>query len=164
MTTWTGTLPVVAFGEVVDGADITTMLSALHGVTDAWTDYSGTLAWTTSGTNPAIGNGTIQARYLQAGKLVIYVGVITMGSTTTFGSASWLVSVPVAPSTAALGMGAAMCFDSSTGANKQAAAAELASATNLQFFASTLGVVGATAPFTWATSDFLRWTIVYEAA
>src|SRR5688572_28327966 len=65
----------------------------LKAIGDPWTAYTPT--WTGTGTNPAIVNGTIGGRYLQAGKLVIGNFQIVMGSSTTFGTGSWLVGLPV---------------------------------------------------------------------
>jgi hypothetical protein len=44
-----------------------------------YSDYTPT--WTTSGTQPAIGNATVVARYVQIGGLVHAWGQITFGST-----------------------------------------------------------------------------------
>lgn len=60
----------------------------------AWSTYSPT--WTAASTNPAIGNGTIAGRYVQVGKTVHFRVVITMGSTTTYGTGQWSVTLPVA--------------------------------------------------------------------
>ena len=60
-----------------------------------WTDY--TCTWSGSTTNPVIGNGTIDASYHRIGKTVFFNVVITMGSTTTYGSGQWRVSLPFTP-------------------------------------------------------------------
>lgn len=148
---------VIPAGHKLLAADF----DAYENLTGAWTDYSGSLQWTAS-VNPAIGNGTIDAKYMQTGRLVIYRGRIIMGSTTTFGSGSWLVSLPV-NCAVTVEIGAAVAQDNSTPANSQPAAIRLSTATTANFFA-TGGSVSATVPFAWATSDQLRWTIVYEAA
>ncbi|MCZ0996397.1 hypothetical protein O1L44_30085 [Streptomyces noursei] len=75
-------------GEVVTAAllnqEIRDQFNTFFG---AWTDYSGTFVWgAESGTQPAIGNGTIVARYMKIGRTVDYLQRLTMGSTTTYGN------------------------------------------------------------------------------
>ena len=53
--------------------------------------------WGAVTTNPAIGNGTIVGAYTQIQKLVYFRIAITAGSTTTFGSGAYTLTLPVAP-------------------------------------------------------------------
>lgn len=62
----------------------------------AWTTYSA--AWTAATTNPTIGNGTISDGYRRRGDTVTFRVAIIMGSTTTFGSGDYFVSLPVGAS------------------------------------------------------------------
>lgn len=75
--------------------------AALAALDAAWTAY--TPAWTSTGTAPALGNGTLTGSYRKVGsKTVFYKIRLTPGSTTTFGTGSYLLSLPaVAKSTAA---------------------------------------------------------------
>ncbi|MFJ9315765.1 hypothetical protein ACIRN4_16365 [Pimelobacter simplex] len=59
---------------------------------DPWTAYTPT--WTASTTSPVLNNGTISGRYVLAGKWLMFRINITMGSTTTFGSGAYAVSLP----------------------------------------------------------------------
>jgi hypothetical protein len=59
----------------------------------AWTTYSP--SWTAGGTNPVIGNGTITGRYKAIGKTVFVSVNKSMGSTTTYGTGAWRISLPV---------------------------------------------------------------------
>ncbi|MDP8971156.1 MAG: hypothetical protein M3N52_11820 [Actinomycetota bacterium] len=59
-----------------------------------WASF--TPAWTAATTNPAIGDGTITGRYHQVGKTVHFEIQITMGTTTTYGSGAYSLSLPVA--------------------------------------------------------------------
>lgn len=54
-----------------------------------------TPVWTAATTNPAIGNGSVGGLYAQDGHLITGFFKIEMGSTTTFGSGAYRVSMPV---------------------------------------------------------------------
>lgn len=58
-----------------------------------WKPY--TPAWFTTGTQPAIGNGTITGRYQQTNGLVAFAAEIKAGSTSTFGSNAYSLGLPV---------------------------------------------------------------------
>ncbi len=61
-------------------------------VPQVWSDYTPT--WTGSGSNPALGNGTLQGRYIAEGKATHFQIYLSIGSTTTFGSGIWYFSLP----------------------------------------------------------------------
>ena len=97
-------------GEVVTAAllnaEIRDQFNSFFG---AWTDYSSTFVWgAESGTQPAIGNGTIVARYLKVGRRVDVMFIVTMGSTTTYGdggsAANYYFSLPAAPASGWVGL------------------------------------------------------------
>ena len=58
----------------------------------AWVTY--TPVWTSGGTAPAIGNGTLAGRYSITGKTVNVIINMIAGSTTTFGTGSYTFSLP----------------------------------------------------------------------
>lgn len=132
---------------------------------DAWTSY--TPAWTGSTTNPVIGNGTIAGRYMQAGKYTTFRVVITMGSTTTYGSGQYSVSLPFAASSATFHMTDAFYYD---GSNRKGYGRTLASGTTAALFTpgTTAGGADRTVtnlvPFTWANTNILVVSGTYEAA
>lgn len=66
----------------------------LKAIGDPWQSY--TPSWTSSGTNPSIGNGSIVGAYSQAGKLVNFRAQVTIGTTTTFGTGVYFLTTPVA--------------------------------------------------------------------
>jgi hypothetical protein len=66
-----------------------------------WTAYTPT--WTSSGTAPAIGNGTLQGSYLRVGKLVYGHIYWKAGSTTTYGTGLYFFSLPLAAYTFGVG-------------------------------------------------------------
>jgi hypothetical protein len=62
--------------------------------TNAWITYNAT--WSSSANpQPSIGDGTITGRYKQIGKTVFVSVKIDMGSTTTYGTGGWHISLPV---------------------------------------------------------------------
>ena len=67
-------------------SEVKTLNDAIEG-SGAWTSY--TPAWTGAGSNPSLGDGTIQAAYKRIGSTVHFRIWVTCGSTTTYGSGAW---------------------------------------------------------------------------
>jgi hypothetical protein len=154
MGDWNGTVPTVLAGYVPTGDDwgnFTGELSALNG---AWTSYTPTL------TGITIGNGTVTTLYRRIGKTVDYRGNITWGSTTSSGG-NWNLSLPVTPFVVPGGIGAAYLSRNSPATVQVGAAALFGS---ILFFISGTANVASAAPWTWATSDQLLWSITYEVS
>ncbi|MFF1348516.1 hypothetical protein ACFVZJ_21475 [Streptomyces sp. NPDC058322] len=154
-------------GEMVTAAmlnqEIRDQLNSMFG---AWTPY--TPAWTAATTNPALGNGTMIGRYLKIGRTVQFHVELTMGSTTTYGSGAWSLSLPFA---AAAGAGTRVGLAHAVGTIRAAGHTLVAPlAANFQCFfpasgsVSNLSNAGATNPFTWAAGNGLRATLTYETA
>lgn len=59
-----------------------------------WTAY--TPVWSSTGTAPVLGNGTLSGAYQQVGKKVDFVTRLTAGTTTTFGTLQYRFTLPVA--------------------------------------------------------------------
>lgn len=130
----------------------------LNDLAPNWTTYTPVLTATT--TNPVLNNGTATGRYLQWGKTCIYTGIITMGSTTTYGSGAYLLSAPIALlTTDAVGM--IWLNDVSASASARMGVLAGASGTNFAPL-TTSGNVTPTNPWTWAVGDAMRWWIMYE--
>lgn len=123
--------------------------------------YSG--AWTGSGGNPAIGDGASYFYSVREGRQVTVYAGITMGSTTTYGTGSWRISLPVACSGSANAIGSALMYDNNATKYYVGLAKIEASGTYLQIApdASTTGDVTSSNPFTWAQNDFVRVQITY---
>lgn len=161
MTTWSGTLPTIAAGAKILGSDIDTIRDAVGGVTDAWTAYTPT--WTSSGTAPALGNGTLTGSYIRSGKFVVATALLIMGSTTTYGTGSYRISLP-AGLTSARNYQAGSLYMVDTGtAQKAGGVYTYTDGTNVELVAST-AVVSSTVPHTWANGDYLSWAILMEVA
>jgi hypothetical protein len=122
-----------------------------------------------SGTNPVVGNGTITGNYTRKGRIVTLRILVTMGSTTTYGTGTWSFTLPVTPAGSlanGCALGSALCGDASAG-NYGAMVLWTPDATHLYLavqagnFAITTppgGIalaVDATHPFTWASTDVL---------
>lgn len=132
----------------------------------AWTAYTPTLA----GTGWAIGNGTITGAYCQIGKVVVMRVEITFGSTSTFDATNApTISLPVTAGTgmAQVGTFVTHAFDLSAAAwyliHARGASATTVTLQSLGA-AGLLANVTSTSPFTWATSDVIRLSGVYQAA
>lgn len=159
MTAWSGTLPTFASMQPPTATEMDELVGAVHGLTDAWTSYAP--SWTAS-VNPAIGNGTMVGAYIRTGKFVVATIGLTMGSTTTYGTGTWLFSLPITAAATTMHIGTALIYDASVTTNRRAGAVYLSSTSVVAIAAD--GDVGAAVPFTWTTSDVLRFTITYEAA
>lgn len=58
-----------------------------------WQSY--TPVWSSSGTSPNIGNGQIYGRFCVIGKKCTVIVALTSGSTTTYGSGNYRISLPL---------------------------------------------------------------------
>jgi hypothetical protein len=137
-------------------------------VETSWTSY--VPVWTASGTNPVINNGTIEGWYKVIGKTCFVRGNIVMGSTTTFGSGEWYVSMPVTAAHAdAILMTVTLLDNGSAWYNATMAGARAGFNTKapmqyVNFTNGTASDVNSTQPFTWASSDRFVWNGSYEIA
>lgn len=88
-------------GEVVSAAIMNQEIrDQFNSVFAAWTAYTPT--WSSTGTAPVLGNGTISGRYMKVGRTVtVNVNLVT-GSTTTYGSGNYNFSLPVAAASSGL--------------------------------------------------------------
>jgi hypothetical protein len=162
MGLFTATLAAFPVNHAPTAAELGTWHDSLDAQSGVWTDWSSSVGWTSGGTAPAIGNGTISAAYIRNGKFVTYAGRIQMGSTTTFGSSNaWSITLPVAALSANY-TGSGFCFDASVTANKTPGA--LIPGLTTCSFSSIGGPVASTVPFTWALNDYLAWFLTYQAA
>jgi hypothetical protein len=146
-------------GELPDAEDF----AGLAAINTAWVTY--TPAWTSTGTAPAIGNGTLEGRYLHAGKLMCVTGRIVMGSTTTFGTGLYSMSMPsgLPADSSVLYSGSGLVLDSSAPTANGPCAVRFDGGSAVRFYAAG-GQVGATVPFTWANGDQLIWQITYATS
>jgi hypothetical protein len=128
---------------------------------DPWAAWGTAPAWTAATTNPVLGNGTLTHGLLTAGKSVGFWVEMVAGGTTTFGSGSWLLSLPYTPN------GIRWVFNGvarDSSANQSYPLFFERSGSLLAFRAlpSTAGNpfsnANSTVPFTWASGD--SWTVM----
>jgi hypothetical protein len=151
-------------GQFIYAADWTDLDARLQVVEGAdWITYVPT--WSASGTQPA-SPASLTARYSYIGNRVEYQGKMTAGGSTTFGSSTWFMSLPVLASTAAVALstpGACMILDAGT--FRQPGTTILTTTDRISFIGLVApGDVGSTRPMTWASGDELSWSIMYEPA
>ena len=138
--------------------------ATLQSIGAAWESW--TPSWTGSTTNPAIGNGFIGGSYCRINKIVIADGYVIAGSTTTYGSGTYRISIPFGTmiSTNAL-IGYATLFDASAGYISYAGIASQATTSLVEFrLGNGLGQFQPTVPVTMANADQFRFQLIYQVA
>ncbi|TDQ01240.1 hypothetical protein [Labedaea rhizosphaerae] len=153
---------------IVDEAAVVERSSTQGWVSNgAWTSY--TPAWTTSGTQPSLGNGALTGEWARVGNLVFVRVSLTWGSSTSGGTNAWGFSLPItAAYTTAhnpwpLYGGAAIMRDVSA-FNYYAGTATIDSSGSTIGGIYSSGQIAATSPFTFAAGDHLSLSAIYRAA
>lgn len=86
-------------GETVTAAMLNAEIrDQLNSIFDTWTTY--TPAWTAATTNPVLGNGVLAGQYIKVGRTCTVTVTLTMGSTTTYGSGAYMLTLPVTAASA----------------------------------------------------------------
>ena len=130
----------------------------------AWTTYTPT--WTTDGTAPSIGNGTLTGRYKAIGKTVAFNIRVVMGTTTTYGSGNWQFGLPINAQSGTNVVVPATYLNDGVGwyygiANN----GYLGGTSNITplYGSTTATPITSTNPFTWGTSDTIAINGTYES-
>lgn len=139
--------------------------STMNSIGAAWETWTPT--WSSSGTAPAIGNGTISGRYGRIQRLVFGQIAVTMGSTTTFGTGTWYFLLPLTNVTnvnayAVLGHGYMQDASAATVYSLIGDRGNTSDKIHMRYPGGSFGDVTATAPFTWASGDTLFVNFTYE--
>lgn len=87
-------------GETITAAMLNAEIrDQLNSMFDTWTAY--TPAWTATA-NPSLGNGTLVGQYIKIGRTCTVTVFLTTGSTTTYGTGTYLFSLPFAAASSAV--------------------------------------------------------------
>ena len=154
-------------GSTISATTVSATTIVLSGtnITSSWVSYTPT--WTSLGTNPVIGNGTITGAYKVIGKTCFVRGRILMGSTTTYGSGAWLIGLPLPAINAYAIQLPSSLLDNGTawysglmngGRNGNTSYSEI----QVQNTGGTANGISATYPFTWGDTDELSFNGSYE--
>lgn len=148
---------------LVTAAMMNEISSSLHAVGDAWTPFTPT--WTSNGAAVSLGNGTATGAYVAAGKSVHMRAKVTMGSTTTYGTGSYFLTVPFAPKTGLTPHLEVFCNDVSA-TTYYTGKTYFTASTTVGVAVHTVNpyivALNATAPFTWAAGDSFEVYGTYE--
>lgn len=144
-------------GDIIDASDVPG---------NSWTDYTPVITGATSG-SLTVGNGTMVGRYYRVGALCVAQMDFTFGSTSSAAgiSGAMVVSLPFAArATSPSTLGIGFIADNSPLTRKTTVNVQN-TVNNFLMVTSDAGtILGATAPWTWATSDFIRTQVSYETA
>lgn len=165
---WTSPRTWVA-GEKPSAATLNTHIrDNFKAIGDPWASWGSGASWTGSTTNPTIGNGTWEGKYIQAGKLVTFSINITMGSTTTYGTGNWQLAFPVAETARRWTFQGIARDESLTNSYDVVAERTASGILTVRCDSTTAGnplrTVTSAIPFAWATTDVLFISGTYEAA
>lgn len=158
---------------ISNGAIKPNHLLAAASTANNWSMDSFTPNWTSSGSAPAIGNGTFTGKYLKIGRLVFLVMSFVGGSSTTWGTGSYYIDYPVTPdsiyNTTSGGWDMSGYCEDNGSVAYHVVSAVTNNTTKFQLTidapqSSTVLGWGNTAPFTWATGDFWMASGFYLAA
>jgi len=153
-----------ADSDKLDGLNSTDfVLASGLGTSTAYTPI-----WTASTSNPTLGDGTLQGRYIQVGKLVVVFITFIFGSTSSFGVGNHFISLPFEAQSSGGGLFDGFArFRNSGVANyfRIAGIATTLSSTEITLFTSLTGNDNnwtPTSPFSMGASDTLVIQLMYE--
>jgi hypothetical protein len=131
-----------------------------------WTTYVPVV--TSGGTAPSLGNGTLTGAYVRVGKLVHCRIFFQFGSTTNLGTGTLSWSLPLAaasPSglTTAVWVGSALLRDQGGTPGRYVGVCTVdAGASVAGVLAEGGSLMTNSVPFTWASTDYMSLSVVYE--
>lgn len=155
--------------EELTSSDLNAEVKALWtGLQAAWTSYTPT--WTATSVNPAIGNGTLVGAYMRVGKTIHFRITLTAGSTTTFGTGRWILTLPVATVTGHLWRFVGHQYDVSAASTLAAWGLNAGGVDTLDIYTGGTTAGGydrslqGSVPFAWGDGDRFSVSGTYEAA
>lgn len=150
---------------LVSGQTLTAAI--MNQIGAAWETFTPT--WTSTGTQPALGNGTLTGYYWRVNKIVgVQVHLLT-GSTTTYGTGRYRWALPVTASSSKpayqiVGSGRYRDASATTTAISAACFYDTDTAYISMMVAGATDFAEATVPVTWASGDTIQLTFIYQAA
>lgn len=123
-----------------------------------------TPTWISTGTQPALGNGTLLGEFVEIGQWLVVAVRLLIGSTTTFGTGTYKFGVPRAVVNELPNWyGSATFYDSSVPVFNLGVPFMVIGEQDKVSFAVHGAAAGVTptVPFTWAVNDILQFTIGY---
>jgi hypothetical protein len=122
-----------------------------------------TPVWTTTGTSPSLGDGTLSGRYSLSGRICTVQVEFIAGSTTTFGTGPFQFSLPFAALSGGIRPnGSARISDTGTAFYLGTVEISSGSTNAVLYTNATSDLVQNNSPFTFANNDSIRFTITYE--
>lgn len=155
-----------------DTPDVPRDLGNLAADVEALLDLGAATAWTPvltgATTNPVLGTGGQAAGwYVKLGRLAVAWGTLAFGTSgASFGSGNWRISLPenAAARANASSFGLITAIDSSAATHYLVAAINGQPTYTEMVAHGSANYVNAVQPFTWATSDVLRFILAFETA
>jgi hypothetical protein len=136
--------------------------SANANTLDDYEEGTFTPTWAGSGSNPAIGDGTLSGRYVKVGQLVFFSIAATMGASTTYGTGDYSFTLPFTAGSTDPVFTASL---KDSGTAYFVGTAFLSSTTVLTITSNnSASLVGAGAPFTFASGDWIKVSGCYRAS
>ena len=125
----------------------------------SWTYYTPT--WTSSSTQPTLGNGTLVGAYLQVGQAVFFRLRLQFGSSSSPGTGSYSFSLPtgLAPAFIQVAQG---FIASADGVTRWPMSGYLTTANGVERMGVSNNIVGGAVPLTWGAGDQVVLTGQYE--
>lgn len=166
------TLPAWSAFEDIPAADLQAMVDAISNLrAPGWTDWVSSIAWTSSGTAPALGNATKTAAYRRptdADVLEAWM-LVTFGSTSTFGTGVYFWALPFTAHSSMVGLSIGVACAVDTGTLEYSGVVYCNSTTTARMMpASNSGDDttnwGPADPFTFGNTDKLGMFVKYRPA
>lgn len=127
-----------------------------------------TVSWTSTGTQPSIGNGTLLGRYTLHGRAVHLNIQMTAGSSTSFGSGNWRFTAPLLSANNNMKF-FGLAYARKVNVSSHTFFCQLEPGSNDLYYFHTTSPTGSnvinltpTVPFTWAANDILFLDLWYE--
>jgi hypothetical protein len=163
---------------VVTGAGLATCIDVVsYGNTQAGAGFVDSLvnnyfdvgsyppAWSSSITNPALGNGTLVGWCSRKGKSITVSAVLTLGSSSTQGTGTWAFTLPYLGTVALGQVEVATAMGYCAGMFYSMVGTLTVAADKVQFYPNAnANAVGVGVPGVWVAGQSLRFSITYTAA